>query len=110
MEGSISSPRRYMQILDGTGAIAVGGSSAAGDVRVHAIVVHTALAGTLTIAGFNKRNSGGTIAAANFVLPVALAAGVYPLGDVVNDAGACTAALSSATDDERVAIIWQPNR
>lgn len=89
-------------ILDSvTTAITIGSSSGANDTLIHRIIIHTALAGTLTIDGFEDSDG----AAKSFVFPVATPAGVYEIG-AINNAGACQATMSSATDYDRIMIIW----
>ena len=89
-------------ILDSvTTAITIGLSSGANDTLVHRIVIHTALAGTLTIAGFLDSDN----AAKSFVFPIGTVAGTYEFG-VINNGGTCQATLSSATDYDRVLIVW----
>lgn len=89
-------------ILDSvTTAITIGGSSGANDTLIHRIIIHTALAGTLTIAGFTDSDG----AAKSYVFPIATPAGSYEIGGI-NSAGTCQATLSSATDYDRVMIVW----
>jgi hypothetical protein len=88
-------------LLTGTSAVAIGGSTAANDTHLIRIVIHTALAGTVTIAGFE--DTAG--AAQNFVLPASLAAGSYEFGHALNTKGQLTMQMSSATDNNRVMVI-----
>ena len=80
-------------------------SANANTARLHKVIVHTALAGTLTIAGF--LNAASTPAAANFVLPVGFV-GVYDFGGIINEAGSLIVTPASATDNGRIMIVWEP--
>lgn len=91
-------------LLTGIAATAIGGSTAANDTHLKRIIINTALAGTVTIAGFE--DTAG--AAQNFVLPIGLAAGSYEFGDILNTKGALTITMSSATDNNRVMVVTRP--
>ena len=95
--------KRIGTIIEANAAktIAAGAMSA----RLHAIIVHTALAGTCTIAGF--LNAASTPAAANFVLPIGFV-GTMTFGGITNDAGSLIITNSSATDNARVMVVWEP--
>lgn len=95
-----SSPSRAT-IINTTAAITIN-SGVAGDTLLRKIVIGTALAGTLTITGF--QDSTGT--AQSLVLPIATPAGSYDFGDALNEKGALTLTLSSATDANRVMAVW----
>lgn len=68
------------------------------------IQIHTALAGTLTIAGF--ANVAGT--ATPLVLPIGSVGSVLPPGNARRCETAIVATLSSALDYDRVVIDWRP--
>lgn len=88
-------------ILSATSAVTINGGVAA-DTLLRRIIIHTALAGTLTIAGFQDEAAS----AKSFVFPIGTPAGSYEFGDVLNIKGALTFTLSSATDDDRVMVVW----
>lgn len=91
-------------LLTGTGAAAIGGSLAANDTHLMRITIHTALAGTLTIAGF----ADTAAAAQNFVYPIATPAGVYEFGHALNTAGQLIMTLSNAADNNKVMVQTRP--
>lgn len=91
------------RILSQTGAITIGGG-AANDTYLKGVFIHTALAGTLTIDGF--QDDAG--AAQSFVVPASTPAGYYEFGGILNDQAALQVTLSSATDADRVMVIYQP--
>lgn len=96
----IAAPARAT-IISTTSAVTIGGGVAS-DTLLRRIIIGTALAGTLTITGFQDE----TGAAKSLVLPIATPAGSYEFGDVLNEKGALTITLSSATDDDDVMVIW----
>ena len=97
--------RERAQILDVQAATALGGSLVANDTMLTGVWITAALAGTLTITGFANASND---AAANFVLPVATAAGLYNPGGMVNAKGQMTAALSAAGDVSKIVVRTQP--
>lgn len=68
------------------------------------IHIHTALAGTLTIAGLT--NLAGT--ATDWVLPIGAVGTILSSGNARRCETALSATLSSATDYGRVMIDWRP--
>ena len=96
----VAAPARAT-IIGATGANVINGG-AVSDTLLRRIVIHTALAGTVTIAGFQDEGGNAT----SFVLPVALPAGSYEFGDILNDKDALSITLSSATDYDRVMVVW----
>jgi len=91
-------------LLTGTTAVAIGGSTAANDTHLMRITINTALAGTLTIVGFE--DTAG--AAQSWVYPIATAAGSIELGHALNTKGQLTMQLSSATDNNRILVQTRP--
>lgn len=67
------------------------------------VIVHTALAGTLTIVGFT--DTAG--AAASVVLPIGFV-GAWGVGNAARCETGCTVTKSSAVDDGRIVIDWRP--
>lgn len=96
----VAAPARAT-IIGAAGANVINGG-AVSDTLLRRIVIHTALAGTVTIAGFQDEGGNAT----SFVLPVALPAGSYEFGDILNDKAALSITLSSATDYDRVMVVW----
>lgn len=96
----IAAPARAT-IISTTSAVTINGGIAS-DTLLRRIIIGTALAGTLTIAGFQDEAG----AAKSLVLPIATPAGSYEFGDALNEKGALTLTLSSATDDDRVMVVW----
>lgn len=88
-------------LLTGAAPIIIGGG-AVNDTQLDKIIIHTALVGTVTIAGFLDSDD----VPASYILPIGLAAGVYDFGGVKNAAGALTFTLSSPTDYDRVMVKW----
>lgn len=84
----------------GTGAQAV---SAGAPAHLQGIMIHTALAGTLTITGMTNVSDSAT----DFVLPIGTVAGFYDF-----KGARCETALSvtksSASDDGAIAVMWRP--
>lgn len=89
-------------ILNGTSAITIGNSAGADDTLLLRVIIHTALTGTLTLAGFEDDDG----AAQSFVMPAGTVAGVYDFGGILNTAGTLQATLSSASDNNNVMIVW----
>jgi hypothetical protein len=89
--------RTYLS--DGTGAKVITNVAA----YCMGIIVHTALAGTLTITGF--LDDAGV--AANVVLPIGFVGG-WGLGNAAYAASGLTLQKSSATDNGRIVIDWRP--
>lgn len=96
----VAAPARAT-LIGAAGANVINGGAVA-DTLLRRVIFHTALAGTVTIAGFQDEGGNAT----NYVFPVAMAAGSYEFGDVLNDKAALTVTLSSATDYDKVMIVW----
>jgi len=90
-------------LLSGTSAVTIGASAAANDRHLQGIMIGTALAGTLTIAGFEDSDA----AAASMILPIGTVAGYLDFHDALNSAGALTMTLSAAGDDNDVMVFWR---
>lgn len=89
-------------IISVTTAVTIGGG-AVDDTYLLGLHIHTALAGTCVISGFADE----TGAAKPYTLPIG-AVGHIPFYGARNTAGALTVTCSSATDDDRVAVMWRP--
>ncbi len=92
--------------MTAAGPSSLGGSVAASDLHLRAILVVIALAGTVTITGFQDQAG----VAQSLVLPIGFV-GRYELDDSLNDKGACNVTLSSAVDyttNKSVWIMWRP--
>lgn len=102
----IARPEANATILGKTGAITIGGG-AVGDTHLIGIRIHTALVGTLTITGFGDSDGVAT----SYVMPATSPAGEYNFYGAVNNIGALTMTLSSATDyttNKSVMVLWRP--
>lgn len=96
----------FRRIITTAGPTIIGGSTGANDTLLRGIHIHTALAGTCTIAGF--QDQGGS--AVNIVLPIGTV-GWIPFYDSINDKGQLTITLSSATDyttNKSVMVVYIP--
>lgn len=92
-----------LTIVSKTTAVAIGGG-AAGDTCLVGIMIHTALTGTCSIAGFED-DAGNAQA---YVLPAG-SVGFKDFCGAINSKGALTVTCSNAGDDNLVAVLWRPN-
>lgn len=90
-------------VLQTTAAPVTIGAGAANDTHLIGIHIHTALAGTLTIAGL--LDDAG--AARNYVLPIGTV-GHIPFYAALNAAGALQMTLSAAGDAAKCLVEWRP--
>ena len=91
-----------LSIISKTTAVTIG-AGAANDTHLMGIYIHTALTGTLAIAGF--ADSDG--AAQTFTIPAG-AVGAFDFKGTINAAGALTMTASNAGDDNKIAVFWRP--
>lgn len=93
-----------LSIISKTTAVTIPlGAGAANNVHLMGIYIHTALAGTLAIAGF--ADSDGT--PQTFTIPAG-AVGEFDFKGAINAAGALTMTASNAADDNKIAVLWRP--
>lgn len=93
-------------VVSGTGAKTIGGGVANDAILEALFVLRATSAGTITIGGFND----DTGAAQDMVFPVGTPAAEYKFGSgIINEAGALTVNLSSASDADLVVIVYKPN-
>lgn len=91
-----------LSIISKTTAVTIG-AGAANDTHLMGIYIHTALTGTLAIAGF--ADSDG--AAQTFTIPAG-AVGEFDFKGAINAAGALAMTASNAGDDNKIAVLWRP--